>query len=528
MTWRALGSAVGLLGLLSGPARADGVFVWNKGADLYEPTQRALIYFDGEEERLILQARYEGPAQDFAWVVPVPAVPEVSAIEPGSDPFPELSRYTQLRLAFLGRGSEAPPESEVEVIARKLVGVYDVAVLAAARPESLSAWLQANGYAFPADKTHLLKHYTDKGWYYVAMRIEPGALASDAARQLSSGEIHPLRLRFRSPEPVYPFKITSANAGETELVLYLLATVPLVVAEDRYVPGLTVAQNLPPQSGRVPPDERFGTFMPVHKEDLPTTWKALGIPGDQVLHLMRYRASFRTSEIRDDLVFRPFDPPSYWKIHLPLAEGETIADVDRALFVGRKLRLGKEYLLMGEASLALHYLDEAVGADLQSYRGEWYDKRTPDKRTPWYVPWYVAHYDRGHAYSALGDCARAVAEWEQLRSRNARDCRVVNSMAWVLATCPDAGQRDGKRAVALAEHALAVCRATPDSECRDPEVNAEVVDTLAAAYAEDGQFDRALELMRGVMEKLGPEAPARFQQHLESYEQRRPWRDNVR
>jgi len=519
MTWRALGSAVGLLGLLSGPARADGVFVWNKGADLYEPTQRALVYFDGEEERLILQARYEGPAQDFAWVVPVPAVPEVAAVEPDGNPFAELSGFTQKRLRPPGRGEVQP----VEVITREVVGIYDVAVLSAATPESLSAWLSANGYVFPADRAPVLQHYTDRGWYYVAMRIDPEALTTDAARQLSTGEAQPVRLRFRAAAPVYPFKITSANAGETELIIYLLAAVPLVIADDQYVPALSVAQNLPLFGWNLGSDidERFGTFRPVRAGDLPLTWKALKLAADRELYLMKYRASFKTAEITDDLVFRAFDPASYWRTHLRLEEGDAIRGIDRGLFVDRKIEEAEAQLGRGEASLALRSLDEALAADPGATRADGL-ARSPRR-------WYRAHWFRGHAYRALGDCGRALAQWEAAESPPApsletrKDCDLSNTMAWVLATCADPRYRDGKRAVALADSALSHCRKS--AACDDLELDAELVDTLAAAYAEDGQFDRAVELLKGLRERLGPQGPARFLQHLESYEQRRPWRE---
>jgi Flp pilus assembly protein TadD len=52
--------------------------------------------------------------------------------------------------------------------------------------------------------------------------------------------------------------------------------------------------------------------------------------------------------------------------------------------------------------------------------------------------------------------------------------------AWLLATARDASLRNGAEAVRLAESAR---DAEPD--------NPEVLDTLAAAYAEEGQFTRA-------------------------------------
>jgi tetratricopeptide (TPR) repeat protein len=55
-------------------------------------------------------------------------------------------------------------------------------------------------------------------------------------------------------------------------------------------------------------------------------------------------------------------------------------------------------------------------------------------------------------------------------------------LAWLLATAPDSGARDGKEAVRLAEQLAQRTRS-----------NSQVLDTLAAAYAEIGMFDLALE-----------------------------------
>ena len=74
---------------------ADGCFVfhWNKQKDINEPTQKAIILHDANREDLILQVRYEGPAEDFGWLIPVPGQPEVR--KGSMDPFYELSRLTQ-------------------------------------------------------------------------------------------------------------------------------------------------------------------------------------------------------------------------------------------------------------------------------------------------------------------------------------------------------------------------------------------------------------------------------------------------
>jgi hypothetical protein len=58
----------------------------------------------------------------------------------------------------------------------------------------------------------------------------------------------------------------------------------------------------------------------------------------------------------------------------------------------------------------------------------------------------------------------------------------LNNLAWLLATAADSRLRDGKRAVQLSEHA-----------CRLSEWHsAFLMGTLAAAYAEAGQFPQAV------------------------------------
>ena len=61
--------------------------------------------------------------------------------------------------------------------------------------------------------------------------------------------------------------------------------------------------------------------------------------------------------------------------------------------------------------------------------------------------------------------------------------RAYNNLAWLLATCPDAKFRDGKRAVELATKA---CELTKWKVALD-------IGTLAAAHAEAGDFEAAVQ-----------------------------------
>jgi len=95
------------------------------------------------------------------------------------------------------------------------------------------------------------------------------------------------------------------------------------------------------------------------------------------------------------------------------------------------------------------------------------------------------------------------------------DQGVLNNLAWVLATSPDAKLRDGRRAIELAEKA-----------CELSEYKlAHILSTLAAAYAETGDFDRAVEWSTKAVE-LGDENHGdALKKELESYKAKKPWRE---
>jgi tetratricopeptide (TPR) repeat protein len=94
-----------------------------------------------------------------------------------------------------------------------------------------------------------------------------------------------------------------------------------------------------------------------------------------------------------------------------------------------------------------------------------------------------AHYYLGVALVMSGRGADGLAHWRQVLRKEPDNVQVLNEAAWVLATSADAALRNGKEALALAEHAAQL------TSGRAPEI----LGTLAAAYAETGDFDRAVE-----------------------------------
>ena len=121
---------------------------------------------------------------------------------------------------------------------------------------------------------------------------------------------------------------------------------------------------------------------------------------------------------------------------------------------------------------------------------------------------------RGGLHMLLRNDAEAVADYEQAKRLRPRDAGVLNNLAWLRATSPAAVVRNGRMAVQDATRACEL------ENWKDPNS----VDTLAAAHAEAGNFERAVEFQKQAI----PLAPLsdRYQMHkrVALFQQRTPYR----
>jgi len=121
----------------------------------------------------------------------------------------------------------------------------------------------------------------------------------------------------------------------------------------------------------------------------------------------------------------------------------------------------------------------------------------------------------------LGKYREALAEWSAVLDQDPQDQVALNGLAWVLATSPEASVRDGKKATALAELAVKL------SERREPNALA----ALAAAYAETGQFARAVATTEEAIQLAHRQGSlsfeAKLRSRLELYRRGVPFRDSA-
>jgi tetratricopeptide (TPR) repeat protein len=128
----------------------------------------------------------------------------------------------------------------------------------------------------------------------------------------------------------------------------------------------------------------------------------------------------------------------------------------------------------------------------------------------------VCYRNRALAYSRKKDWARAAADYEKVVELDPESAVALNGLAWLLCTASDDKVRDGKRAVELAKKA---CDLTEHK-------TGGYLDTLAAAYAEVGEFAKAVEWQEKAL-KAG-DLPVKdvdgARQRLELYKAKKPYR----
>src|SRR5207245_2370407 len=116
------------------------------------------------------------------------------------------------------------------------------------------------------------------------------------------------------------------------------------------------------------------------------------------------------------------------------------------------------------------------------------------------------------------DYAKANSEYEEAIRLDPENSEAHNSFAWMLSTSPEAKYRDGKKAVNLAKKACEL------SEWKNPIF----LDTLAAAYAEAGDFDAAIKWEKKAIESFKDQDVKRARREMiKLYEKKQAYREEI-
>ena len=117
----------------------------------------------------------------------------------------------------------------------------------------------------------------------------------------------------------------------------------------------------------------------------------------------------------------------------------------------------------------------------------------------------AAHRNLGETYALQRRFADAAAEYMKALEYLPDDVNLLNRAAWILATTGDPRARDGVRARGFAERAVALTRRQ----------DADSLDSLGAALAELGEFDRATVMVREALEAARLKGDSNLSRDLE-------------
>lgn len=216
-------------------ALACGGFACNGATPVVQTAERIAFAIepDGYVEAHV-QVSYEGPPEAFAWVVPVPAEPEVFVSNDvifgviDQVTAPSFRTWIEERNCFqpaVARGGgckgdagveetdalDEPtfdtdaPDPTVTVTDEGQAGPYDYVVLASASETAVVTYLQDNGFDVPSELSGQIAPYLVPGGRFLAVR-----LTSDA----DTGDIAPLGFRYRGTQASIPLQLTAIAASE--------------------------------------------------------------------------------------------------------------------------------------------------------------------------------------------------------------------------------------------------------------------------------------------------------------------------
>jgi len=127
------------------------------------------------------------------------------------------------------------------------------------------------------------------------------------------------------------------------------------------------------------------------------------------------------------------------------------------------------------------------------------------------VPWQM----RGKTWEAKKDYAKALADFEkasQLAPKGAYSSNYYTDLVRILAACPDAKIRDGKKALAAAQKAHELAKGPNE------------LSSLAVAHAELGEFDKAVDWQIQAIAAAPNAQKEQYQVRLKLYQEKKPYR----
>jgi hypothetical protein len=191
---------------------------------LYQSAQQVILTVNEDDTyTAILNIQYEGKAEEFSWLLPMPSEPIVDVVD--NSLFNDLYATTHPQLiepvnpcrgvlTVVGFGGGSPIG-----VAMGYVGPYEYAYLQADDPVT---WLRENGYYVAPEHEPIIASYVEMGMGFLAMKLRQDA---------EVGEIQPIKLTYTADELMLPLRISSVSAVEKlPVFVWIFADTPYAPA----------------------------------------------------------------------------------------------------------------------------------------------------------------------------------------------------------------------------------------------------------------------------------------------------------
>lgn len=204
-----------------------GSIPYNPDARIFEPTQRAMIAWNGDEEILLLSTDMRASEQTKVLeILPLPSKPDVKKGD--IEAFRRATALINKRLQeYEGRGRGAgggPPAGEITFY--KKIGAHEIAVAHVLNGNGFLEWVEkylrsaASGNpTVPEALKSVVGEYIEDGFEWFVFDV----VSLDEKPKTQEA----IQYRFATESLYYPLRITRTEEGETSIELLILTPMPL-------------------------------------------------------------------------------------------------------------------------------------------------------------------------------------------------------------------------------------------------------------------------------------------------------------
>jgi hypothetical protein len=195
-----------------------------QSAPIVQAAEQIVFSQRGNDITAMVKIDYEGSAEAFSWVVPVPPSLQLDGVGVGADTtFTELDLATrpQFTLEQNGEGcrsdftdgttdgsvaeqTDADTGGSSVDVEEAVVGPFEVDLITSDDPAAMADWLTTNNYDLSDRGIELIEPYVLDGMKFVGLKLTSGQ---------TTGSIRPIILNYQSEKPMIPIRLTAVAAN---------------------------------------------------------------------------------------------------------------------------------------------------------------------------------------------------------------------------------------------------------------------------------------------------------------------------